>query len=239
MKCKCQSEKHGNSQWLIKHLDLKINHLANVRVTGALYYSIDPVFVHIKPNIYLKVNCLCEMVSFNDPLSLNIHQDKKANKIYTHQKDGPTHSIPRLIIHSYHSGHPYYTYVDWSLLVLKICPAGKYWQMHRINITLLQIICSTLICLATATWLDPSLLTHTCPSLFQIPGWVGFMTNELLVRYHIFTPERYLNDWMTKHIYIYVKVDAEMNKIVNISNFPLWNPPHYNIINPHICEKKH
>lgn len=121
---------------------------------------------YIKPNIYLKVNCLCEMVSFNDPLSLNIHQDKKASKIYTHQKDGPTHSVPRLIIHSYHSGHPYYTYVDWSLLVLKICPAGKYWQMHRINITLLQIICSTLICLATATWLDPSLLTHTCPSLF-------------------------------------------------------------------------
>lgn len=56
------------------------SHLANVRVTGALYYSIDPVFVHIKPNIYLKVNCLCEMVSFNDPLSLNIHKTKKPVK---------------------------------------------------------------------------------------------------------------------------------------------------------------
>lgn len=62
------------------------------------------------------------------------------------------------------------------------------------------------------------------------------MTNELLVRYHIFTPERYMNDWMTKHIYIYEKVDAEMNKIVNIFNFPLLNPLR-NIINPHICEK--
>lgn len=177
MKCKCQSEKSGNSQWLIKHLDLKINHLANVRVTGALYYSIDPVFVHIKPNIYLKVNCLCEMVSFNDPLSLNIHQDKKASKIYTHQKDGPTHSVPRLIIHSYHSGHPYYTYVDWSLLVLKICPAGKYWQMHRINITLLQIICSTLICLVTATWL----FADTYLSIFVSDPWVSRFYDQWVI----------------------------------------------------------
>lgn len=49
------------------------------------------------------------------------------------------------------------------------------------------------------------------------------MINELLVRYYIFIFECYLNDWMIKYIYIYVKVDVEMNKIVNIFNFFLWN----------------
>lgn len=54
----------------------------NVRVIGVLYYFIDFVFVYIKFNIYLKVNCLCEMVSFNDLLFLNIYWDKKVSKIY-------------------------------------------------------------------------------------------------------------------------------------------------------------
>lgn len=63
------------------------------------------------------------------------------------------------------------------------------------------------------------------------------MINELLVRYYIFIFECYLNDWMIKYIYIYVKVDVEMNKIVNIFNFFLWNFFYYNIINLYICEK--
>lgn len=63
------------------------------------------------------------------------------------------------------------------------------------------------------------------------------MINELLVRYYIFIFECYLNDWMIKYIYIYVKVDVEINKIVNIFNFFLWNFFYYNIINLYICEK--
>lgn len=65
------------------------------------------------------------------------------------------------------------------------------------------------------------------------------MINELLVRYYIFIFECNLNDWMIKYIYIYEKVDVEMNKIVNIFNFFLWNFFYYNIISLYICEKKY